>query len=111
MNTRISPSPKNETPPAHLPGGEGAGAGERAVLERPGVEERRLDVEHQEDDGHLVELDLEPGARAPDDLGSALVRIVLGRARPVGPQVLGGRGQEQREPDPAQDHERRGQIV
>src|SRR5579872_5614889 len=90
---------------------EGAQAGQRLVAQRPRVEERRLDVEHQEDDRHLVELDLGAGAGAADDLRAALVRVVLGAARPGGPEELRGGRQEQREDDPAEDHQGRWDVV
>src|SRR3954453_21747127 len=85
---------------------ERARAGERAVADGPRVEERRLDVEHQEEDGHLVELDLEAGARAADHLGAALVRVVLRLAGAAPGDGLRDHRQQECEPGAAHDGER-----
>src|SRR5215831_18246335 len=88
-----------------------ARAGEVAELERPRIEERRLDVEDQEHDRHLVELHLEARARAADHVGAALVGDVLGPVRPPRADVLGQRRQQQREPDADEDHQRGGEVI
>src|SRR6185436_6420633 len=90
---------------------QGARAGQLAVLDGPGVEERGLDVEHQEHDRDLVELHVEAGARAADDVRTAFVRYVLGFVEPARADVLGQRSQQKREPDPDQDHQRGGEVV
>ena len=111
MKTRISPSPKKETPAPQTLRVERARAGKLAVLERPRVEERRLDVEHQEHDRDLVELHFEAGAGAADDVRTAFVRHVLGLVGAARADVFRQRRQRQREPDADQDHQRCGEVV
>src|SRR5262249_56858441 len=77
----LAEAEERHAPPAGPARLERPRAGERPVVERPRVEERGLDVEHQEQDRDLVELDLEARPRAADDRGPALVRSVLGLAR------------------------------
>src|SRR5215471_20847168 len=79
---------------------ERARTGQVAVAERPRVEERGLDVEHQEEDRHLVELDLEARPWAADHLGAALVGVVLRLARSLVRQRLRHRGEQDRKAGP-----------